>query len=135
MAQMIADEPIEKAADPQTFAIIGAAMIVHSELGCGFLEQVYQEALAIEFRSRGIQFEREAAVTVKYKGETLNACYRADFICYESIIVEMKAISALSNDHTSQVLNYLKATGFQRGLLLNFGEKRLNYKRLVLNYQ
>lgn len=134
MAQMIADEPLDKANDPQTFAIIGAAMIVHSELGNGFLEPVYQEALAIEFNNRGIDFQREAPIAITYKGQQLNASYRADFVCYGAIVVEMKAISALTGDHTSQVLNYLKATGLQRGLLLNFGEKRLTYKRVVLNY-
>lgn len=134
MAQMIADEPLDKATDPQTFAIIGAAMVVHSELGSGFLEPVYQEALAIEFESRGVEFERDSPTNVTYKGRPLNSAYRADFICFGEVIVELKAISALTNEHTSQVLNYLKATGMHRGLLLNFGEKRLNYKRLVLNY-
>ncbi len=134
MTQMGADETPNKDRDPQTFAIIGAAMAVHAELGSGFLEHVYQEAFAIEFAERAIPFAREVSFSVSYKGRVLNAQYRADFVCFESIIVELKAISELTGEHLSQVLNYLKATGMQRGLLFNFGEKHLKHQRVVLNY-
>ena len=117
--------------DPQTHAIIGAAMEVHSQLGQGFLEAVYQEALALEFAARKIPFVREMELPVFYKGQQLMCRYRADFICYESIVVELKALTALAAPHEAQVFNYLKATGMERGLLLNFGRFSLEVKRLV----
>jgi GxxExxY protein len=116
--------------DPLTYAIIGAAIEVHRELGCGFLEAVYQEALAIEFAARGIPFCRETALPVRYKQQLLATGYRTDFICFESVLVELKAISQLSGIDDAQVLNYLKATGFSVGLLLNFGAPSLQWKRL-----
>ncbi len=106
--------------DPQTYAIIGAAMEVHRELGHGFLERVYQEALAMEFTSRSVPFEREVEVPVSYKGARLNCGYCADFICYGEVIVELKAVSGIDKAHVSQLINYLHATGFRRGLLLKF---------------
>jgi GxxExxY protein len=118
--------------DPRTYAVIGAAMEVHSELGCGFLEPVYQEAVAIEFAQRGVPFKAEVDVPVAYKGRTLNACYRADFICYDSVVVELKALRRLTGTEESQLLNYLKATGLQVRLLLNFGSRSLEHRRLVL---
>lgn len=118
--------------DPETYAIIGAAMEVHRELGHGFLEGVYQEALAIEFRCRDIPFEREVVLLITYKGEPLPCSYRADFICFDDVIVELKAVRTASGTEEAQVLNYLKATGKQRGLLLNFGAPSLEYKRFVL---
>lgn len=119
--------------DPQTYEIIGAAMEVHRQLGHGFLEAVYQEALAIELVKRDIPFEREAAGPVEYKGNRLQCCYRADFICFEEIVVELKAINQLTGVDEAQVINELKATGLHRGLLLNFGTPGLEYKRLVFN--
>jgi len=119
--------------DPQTHAIIGAAMEVHRTLGPGFLEPVYQEALAIELGERRIPFQRELELPVSYKGRRLACCYRADFVCYDSIITELKALSGLTGVEHAQVLNYLKVTGLRRGLLLNFGAPRLEIKRLVFD--
>lgn len=107
-------------------------MEVHRELGPGFLEPVYQEALELEFERQGIPFEREKELKISYKGHILKKKYAADFICNDKIIVELKALSALSGGHEAQVLNYLKATGFKLGILINFGEESLKYKRLVL---
>lgn len=119
--------------DPETYAIIGAALAVHGELGCGFLEAVYQEALEIEFRSRGIFYEREKDMPVSYSRQRLKTFYKADFVCFGSVIVELKALGALSGIEEAQVINYLKASGLHRALLINFGTSRLQYKRLVLN--
>ncbi len=117
--------------DPQTHAIIGAAMEVHKELGAGFLESVYDEALAREFALRAIPFAAQLELPIHYKGERLNTFFRADFICYGEVVVELKALKALSGVEESQLLNYLKATGHERGLLLNFGSPRLEVKRMV----
>ncbi len=115
----------------ESYKIIGAAMEVHRQLGSGFLEAVYQEALAIEFKKREIPFEREQELTVYYKGKPLIKHYNADFVCYDKIIVETKALDEISGKDESQVINYLKATGFQLGLLINFGRQSLEYRRLV----
>ena len=121
--------------DPQTYAIIGAAMEVHRQLGHGFLEAVYQEAAVIEFPLKQIPFEREVALPIRYKNILLPIHYRADFVCYSEIIVEFKALSRLSSAEEAQLLNYLKATGLKRGLLINFGASSLQYKRLVWGYE
>jgi len=122
----------EKMRDSQTYAIIGAAMEVHRVLGCGFLEPVYQEALAKEFLLRGIPFRRELELPITYKGDLLAVKYKPDFICYDAVIVELKTLDRLSGREKAQVINYLKATGIERGLLLNFGTARLEYERLIL---
>jgi len=117
--------------DPQTYALIGACMAVHSELGCGFLEPVYQDALEIELRIRQIPYQREERLPIVYKGETLKTYYVADFVCFGSILIECKAIAQIGGPQDAQVLNYLKATGLGRALLVNFGLSRLEFKRFV----
>ena len=117
--------------DAETFVIIGAAMEVHKELGEGFLEAVYQEALALELESRGVPFVRESELRILYKTKPLEARYRADFVCFGSVIVELKALPKLSGFEEAQILNYLKATGLDRGLLLNFGKPSLEFKRFA----
>ena len=114
-----------------TYEIIGTAMEVHATLGPGFLESVYQEALAIELLSRGMPFEEKKRLDVFYKGIKLEKHFEADFVCDNKVIVEIKALSALTTEHQSQVLNYLKATGIKVGLLINFGSKSLEHKRMV----
>jgi len=120
--------------DPQTYGIIGACMEIHRQLGHGFLEPVYQEAATIEFPLKNISFAREVSLPIKYKDKLLPTQYRADFICFSEIIVEFKALARLSTVEESQLLNYLKATGLKRGLLMNFGAPSLQYKRLVWNF-
>jgi GxxExxY protein len=117
--------------DPQTHAIIGAAMEVHRQLGRGFLEAVYHEALVVEFAVRTIPFSRELELPIYYKGDRLACFYRADFVCFENIVVELKALSDLTGVERAQIINYLKATNYQRGLLFNFGVKRLQFERFA----
>jgi len=118
--------------DPETYSLIGAAMSVHRELGRGFLEAVYQDALALEFKKQEITFENEVQIDILYRGQKLNTSYRADFVCYGNVIVELKALKNLSTNEEAQVINYLKATGYTRALLINFGAQSLQYKRLIL---
>ncbi len=106
-------------------------MEVHKELGCGFLEAVYQEALAIEFRNQGIPFEQEKELTITFKGIELEKKYVADFVCYSKIILETKAVKELYDNHRAQIINYIKATQMKLGLLVNFGETSLKYERFV----
>ncbi len=115
----------------EAYELIGACMEVHKQLGNGFLEQVYQEALELELKDRNIPFQREAKLSIEYKGQILKKYYIADFICFGRIILELKALSDLTSEHESQVLNYLKATDLKLGLLINFGSRRLQYKRFV----
>nr|WP_319397859.1 GxxExxY protein [uncultured Carboxylicivirga sp.] len=118
----------------EAYKIIGACMSVHRELGCGFLEAVYSEALAIELENQGIPFRKEVPLHIEYKGNPLNKTYIADYVCYDSIILELKALSSIESVHKAQVLNYLKATGYKLGILVNFGEQSLRYKRIVKEY-
>src|SRR5215468_471058 len=116
----------------ECFAVIGAAMEVHSELGPGFLEAVYQEALEMELSSRRIPFEAQKPLTISYKGRPLKKEYVADVICYGQIIVELKAMDRLTGKEESQILNYLKATGFKVGILINFGSHgKLEWRKFV----
>ena len=106
--------------DAETYAINGAIFEVHHQLGCGFLEKVYQEALAEEFRLRGIPFEREKEFCVTYKNKVLEQKYIADFICYGKIIVELKAVDKILGIHQAQVINYLNIANMSIGILVNF---------------
>lgn len=124
-------DPTER--DPRTYAIIGAAMEVHKQLGCGFLEAVYQEALAVEFSKRSIVFHREATLPIFYKKVRLGTPYRVDFICSKEVAVELKALANLSGTEEAQLINYLKASGLEIGLLLNFGTRSLEYRRFILS--
>lgn len=118
-------------ADPQTYAIIGAAMEVHRELGSGYLEPAYREALQIEFELRDIPHAAEVALRIEYKQRVLTTRYRADFVCFGSVLVEAKAQRKLTGVETAQVLNYLKTSGLRRALLVNFGGRSLEFERYV----
>jgi len=118
--------------DPQTYKIIGAAMAVHRALGCGFLEAVYREALTIELQEQNIPFVREAQLQVHYFNRVLPVFYKVDFICYDDVLVELKALHASGPVEMAQLINYLRVAGRSRGLVLNFGAPRLEHKRIVL---
>ncbi|MCQ2280616.1 MAG: GxxExxY protein [Bacteroidales bacterium] len=113
----------------ESFQIIGAAFEVHNVLGSGFLESVYQEALGLELSTRNIPFEREKELNIMYKDKLLKKRFYADFVCFNNIIVELKAVAEILPEHRAQVLNYLKATQKPLGLLINFGESSLKFER------
>jgi GxxExxY protein len=116
----------------ESYAVQGAVFEVYREMGSGFLEAVYQECLAIEFRRREIPFAAQKNLSLEYKGESLLQVYRVDFVCYGSIVVELKAVKELAPEHKAQVFNYLKATGLRLGLLVNFGHHpRAQIARIV----
>ena len=116
----------------EVYAIVDAAIEVHRELGPGFLEAVYQEAMGIELRAKGIPFEAEKPLRVQYKGQAMDKRYFADLVCFERVIVEIKALNHLSGVEHAQILNYLKAAGYKVGLLINFGSRgKLEWKRFV----
>lgn len=115
----------------ESYAIRGAIMSVHRELGCGFLERVYQDALELEFKLRGIPYEREKQIQITYKGYPLGEPYRADFICYGKIIVELKVVNELLGIHKAQVINYLKATKLKLGILVNFNDAIVYPERII----
>ena len=115
----------------ESYKIRGALFAVHNELGCGFLERVYQDALEVEFRLRNIPYEREKSIQIVYKGEPLGEPYRADFVCYGKVIIELKSVSEILDVHRAQIINYLKATKMTLGFLVNFGEESINIERIV----
>lgn len=117
----------------ESYKIMGACFNVYKEMGCGFLENVYQECLEIEFDYQKLPFMTQATVTLNYRNHELKKRFRPDFICYDKIIVEIKAVDSLIGKHEAQVLNYLNATKFRLGLLVNFGHyPKIEYRRLVL---
>ena len=117
----------------ETYAILGACFEVYKDKGHGFLEPVYQECLEIELKQRGIPFTAQTMLPLTYKGVSLKQGYRADLICYSQILVELKALSRIVDEHRAQVLNYLNATGIQVGLLVNFGHSpKIEHERYVL---
>ncbi|WP_372645960.1 GxxExxY protein [Ancylomarina sp.] len=116
----------------ECYDIVGLCMAVHSELGPGFLEGVYQEALEIEFIKSDIDHIRECQIEINYKGIILDKKYYADFLCYNEIIVELKVVKSLDDNHMAQLMNYMKATDKKVGLLVNFGSGSLGYKRVIL---
>ena len=127
-------EALGQLGDPQTYQIIGAAMEVHRELKHGFLEAAYHEAMKLEMEVRAIPWQHEVDLVIYYKGTPLKCKYRADFVCFGDIIVELKAISQITGADKVQVINYLKATRFRRALILNFGTESLQFERVVLGH-
>ena len=117
--------------EEETYRIIGACMKVHKSLGSGFLESVYQEALEKEFTKDGIEYIRHKKLNINYNGVKLKKYFIADFVCYDKIILELKASSFTHKDSEAQLLNYLKATNFEVGLLTNFGQRSLTWRRLI----
>ena len=116
----------------ESYFVIGLCMDVHNELGKGFSEAVYGDALEIELKSNGVPFQREVKFNIDYKGNTLKHQYYADFIVDDKIILELKAVEKISSGHIKQTLNYLAASKMKLGLIVNFGENQLNYKRVLL---
>jgi len=116
----------------ECYQIIGCCMEVHNELGCGFLEPVYQEALSVVLLENRIPFVKEKVLDIEFRGRILDKKYIADFICFNEVIVELKAVEAIMDKHIAQVLNYLKATGKKIGLIINFGTTKLQYRRVIL---
>ena len=113
----------------ESHQIIGAAMAVHRYFGCGFSEKVYQDALEVEFRNQGIPYQREVQLKAVYNGVELSSSYIPDFICYDKIIVELKAVKELEDIHRSQAINYAKVSDYPLALLINFGEYSLKFER------
>jgi GxxExxY protein len=117
----------------ERYAILGACFNVYKDKGCGFLEPVYQECCQIEFDFQTVPFISQKELRLTYRGQPLKQRYKPDFICYAKIIVELKAVSQLVDEHRAQMLNYLHATGMRLGLLVNFGHHpKLEYERIVL---
>jgi len=115
----------------ERYRILGAAMAVYNEMGNGYLEPVYQDALELEFKACGIPYEREKLIHIQYKGQQINHFYKADFVCYDKIVVELKAKKSLIEEHSAQTINYLKASGHELALLANYGSIPLQYKWLI----
>jgi GxxExxY protein len=118
--------------EEQTYKILGACFEVYKDKGCGFLEAVYQECLEIEFDLQGIPSQPHAELALTYKGRQLQQTYIPDFICFGKVVVELKAVSELADEHRAQLHNYLKATGYRVGLLVNFGHyPKVEYERII----
>lgn len=116
----------------ESYAIMGACFEVYREMGCGFLEAVYQECLEKELAVRSISFRSQVELELKYKGQLLKQSYVPDFVCYDKIILELKALAGLTDQHRAQVHNYLKGTGYKLGLLVNFGHyPKVEYERIA----
>jgi len=116
----------------ESYKIVGACFEVYNTMGCGFLEAVYQECLSIEFSSQAIPFKAQVPLELTYKGQVLEQKYVPDYTCFDKVIVELKALKELCDEHRSQVHNYLKATGYRLGLLVNFGQHpKLQYERII----
>ena len=116
----------------ESYEIMGACFAVYKDKGCGFLEPVYHECLAVEFELRGVPAISKPSLSLEYRGRTLEQKYVPDFVCYERIILELKAVTALADEHRAQVLNYLNATRFKLGLLVNFGRyPKIEYERVA----
>jgi GxxExxY protein len=129
---MILEKDVEIVFKEESFAIVGACFGVYNEMGCGFIEPVYQECLEIELECRKILFQAQSELSIKYKARTLEKKFKPDFICFGKIVLEIKAVSELCDEYRAQVHNYLKATGFRLGLLVNFGHyPKLEYERIV----
>lgn len=118
----------------ESYKVVGACFKVYTQLGCGFLEAVYQECLAIEFMHQKIPFIEQKEISLHYREQRLRQTYRLDFLCFDKVIVELKAISKLRDEHRAQVLNYLNVTNYKLALLVNFGHyPKLEYERIVLS--
>lgn len=116
----------------ESYFVIGLCMDIHNELGKGFSEAVYSDALEIELKSNGVPFQKEVKFDIIYKGEKLKHHYYADYLVDDKFILELKAVEKISNSHIKQTLNYLAASKMQLGLIINFGEDSLSYKRVIL---
>jgi GxxExxY protein len=117
----------------ESYQIMGACFEVYKEMGCGFVEPVYQECLEMEFTLQGLLFKPQQELLLPYKGRPLKQTYIPDFLLFDKIVLEIKAVKELANEHRAQVHNYLKATGFRLGLLVNFGHyPKVEYERIVL---
>ena len=125
------DEIKELLYEEETYKIIGACMKVHRNLGAGFLESVYQESLEKELAKQAIHFDRQVKLQLTYDGQPLKKYFIADFVCYEKILLEIKATSFLIKDFEAQTINYLKSTGLPVGMLINFGQQSLTWKRFI----
>jgi GxxExxY protein len=119
--------------EAETYRILGACFEVYKEKGCGFLEAVYQECLEIEFDIQQIPFVAQDALMLNYKGRILKQCYKPDFVCHQKIVVELKAVTAISDEHRAQLHNYLRATKYRLGMLVNFSHyPQLEHERIIL---
>jgi len=119
----------------ESYRIMGACFEVYREKGCGFLEDVYQECLELEFAAQDIPAISQPELQLEYKGTILRKKYKPDFVCYNKIIIELKSVKTLDDSHRAQLHNYLRATGYKLGLLINFGTyPKIQYERIALSY-